>query len=94
MDNYTNNENCVEFLNLQRTMTVSFCSQKWINKIKKYAESHPDQVKIIANNEDGSICAHIPTKWLKISPPRQGREMTEEEKDAARERLRLYREGK
>ena len=50
-----NNENCVEFLNNQKTMTVSFCSQKWITKIKKLSQSNPDDVEIIAENKDGSI---------------------------------------
>ena len=54
-----NNENCVEFLNNQKTMTVSFCSQKWITKIKKLSQSNPDDVEIIAENKDGSICGAV-----------------------------------
>ena len=57
-----NNENCVEFLNNQKTMTVSFCSQKWITKIKKLSQSNPDDVEIIAENKDGSICARLSIK--------------------------------
>ena len=50
----SNNENCIEFLNNQHDITVSFCSQKWINKVKKLHESCPDDVKIMAENKDGS----------------------------------------
>ena len=50
-----NNENCIEFLNNQHQFTVSFCMPKWINKIKKLKEEHPDDINIIAENQDGSI---------------------------------------
>ena len=85
-----NNENCVEFLNNQKTMTVSFCSQKWITKIKKLSQSNPDDVEIIAENKDGSICAKLPIKFLKISAPRK---VSEEQRQAASERFRKLREN-
>ena len=40
------------------------------------------------NNEDGSICAHVPVSWLRISPPRQ---YTEEQRQQMGERLRQNR---
>lgn len=86
-----NIENVIEFLNNQDTVTVSFCSRKWINKIKRLNEKNPEEVKIIAENKDGSICAHLPVKYLKISPPRK---VSEEQKQAAGERLRKFRENK
>lgn len=82
-----NNENCLEFLTRQRTMTVTFCSRSWINKIKKYAKSHPDAVTILKINVDGSICAQIPTAWLKISPPRKTN-LTEDQRRELSERFR------
>ena len=81
----SNNENCVEFLNNQHTITVSFCMQKWINKVKRLKEQHPDDVKILAENEDGSICAKLPIKYLKISAPKR---VSEEQRQAASERLK------
>ena len=54
---------------------------KWINKIKKLKEEHPDDIKIIAENEDGSICAKLPMKYLKISAPRK---VSEEQRQAAK----------
>ena len=49
----------------------TFCTseRKWIGRIKKYAESHPDDVKIRTENEDGSIVAIVPKTWFKLSPP-------------------------
>ena len=84
-----NNDNCVEFLNNQKTMTVSFCSQKWITKIKKLSQSNPDDVEIIAENKDGSICAKLPIKYLKISAPRK---VSDEQRQKASERFKKLRE--
>ena len=84
-----NNENCVEFLNNQKTMTVSFCCQKWITKIKKLSQSNPDDVEIIAENKDGSICAKLPIKFLKISAPRK---VSDEQRQKASERFKKLRE--
>lgn len=84
-----NIENVIEFLNNEKTVTVSFCSRKWINKTKRLHEKNPNEVKIIAENKDGSICATLPVKYLKISPPRK---ISEEQKQAAGERLRKFRE--
>lgn len=44
-------------------------------------------------NKDGSVCAKIPLKWIKINPgSKTGRVMTEEQKEAARIRLQNARE--
>lgn len=82
---YNNIENCIEFLNGQSEITVSFCSQKWINKIKKLHDKHPEDVEILAENNDGSIYAKLPIKYLKISAPKM---VSEEQRQAASERLK------
>lgn len=86
-------ENNIEWYTGDATATVSFTQRKWVNKMKKYANEY-DEVEIAAENEDGSICAHVPVSWIKISPPRKGREYTEDEKAKIAERFRLAREGK
>lgn len=44
-------------------------------------------------NSDGSICCRIPKKWLKINPGSANkREMSEEQRQAAAERLKFARE--
>lgn len=85
------NENVIEFLRDSKTATVTFSQGRYVSKIKRLAESYPDECQIIHENEDGSILAHIPTKWINISK-RTGREMTDEEKSANAERLKAYRE--
>lgn len=76
-------ENNIEWLNGQQTVTVTLSQGKFINKVKKLAEQRED-VEIVAENKDGSICAHLPLKFIKISAPRQ---LTEEQRERARERL-------
>lgn len=59
-------------------------------KIMKYAISHSSEVDV-KENKDGSIVAHVPIKWVKVSPPKQ---MSEEQKIAAGERMRKMHENK
>lgn len=80
-------ENVIEWLNGQQTVTVTFSQPRFINKVKKLAETNPE-VQILAENTDGSICAHVPLKFIKLSAPRQ---MTEEQREQARERLKNAR---
>ena len=83
-----NNENCIEFLSGERSAVVSFTNRKHINRIKKLYEERKDDFKYFHENTDGSICAKIPIKWIKInSGSKTGRIMTEEQKEAARIRL-------
>lgn len=57
----------------------------WKSKLMRYAESHPEEVKLIAENKDGSALFHVPVNWIKCSPPRK---LSEEQKEAAAERFR------
>lgn len=83
-----NNENCIEFLSGERSAVVSFTNRKHINRIKKLYEERKDDFKYFHENTDGSICAKIPLKWVKLNPgSKTGRVMTEEQKEAARIRL-------
>lgn len=84
----------MEWLTGDKVGVVTFSQKRWVSKLLKYAEDYPEDVEIIAKNSDGSVFAHVPVSWFKFSPPRKGREMTDEEKAAAAERLRKARENK
>jgi len=86
-------DNVFEWYTGEKMATVTFSQKKWVNKLKKYAENDKD-IEIIAENDDGSIVAHVPVSYFKFSPPRKGREFTEEEKAAAAIRLAKAREKK
>ena len=87
-------DNCFEWILGETTASVTFSQKKFVNKLKKLAKQYPDNVEIIAENEDGSICAHVPVSWFKFSPPKKGREFTDEEKQAAAERMLKARNAK
>ena len=59
----------------------------------RLAEDRPNDVEILAypDDNDGAILAHVPKSWMKVSPPAK-RTMTDEQRAAAAERLRLARE--
>lgn len=82
-------ENNIEWLKGNITATAFFTQGKYINRIKKLAEQNED-CEIFENN-DGSILAHFPVKWIKISPTRQ---MSEERKQAASKRFKEMWEKK
>ena len=85
-------ENVIEFLKNAKTATVSFSQGRFIRKIRKMKELYPDQVDI-RYDDHGVVTAHIPVSAIRIGivPPR---EMTEEQKAEARERLRAWRESR
>ena len=90
-----NTENVLEFISGTHTATVTFTNKKHINRIKKLYEERKDDFKYFVENSDGSVCAKIPLKWIKINPgSKTGRVMTEEQKEAARIRLQKARENK
>lgn len=81
------NENVIEWLTGSDTVLVTLSQKKYINKIKKLATTH-SEVVIESENKDGSILAKLPLKFIRITPTRQ---LTEEQRNQARERLKKYR---
>ncbi len=87
-------ENVIEFLLNQKVMAVTLTQRKLANRVKEYAERYPEEVRIVKENSDGSIFAKMPTRYLRIVRPSEGRVFTEEEKEASRKRLELGRPWK
>ena len=65
MDRLT--ENLIEWITGSKTATVTFSQKKYVNRIKRLAEKHPDVIEIVAENEDASITAHIPVKAIHLT---------------------------
>lgn len=82
-----NNENAVEFINGDKTCTVSFTNVRLCNRIKKLYKDHSDKFERFEINGDGSVYARIPLRWLKISAPRETN-YTEEQKKEIHDRLK------
>lgn len=85
-------ETAVGYLNVDDYATFSSNEKKWVNKIIRLYTLHPSKVQIIhwPDENQGTIVARVPKHWLKVSPPRQ---MSDEQKAAAAERLRAMRES-
>ena len=79
-------ENAIEWINGQDMVTVTLSQGRYISKIKKLAEKFPDEVKIVKENTNGTILAHIPLNYIKIN--RASRDLTEEEREELAERAR------
>lgn len=86
-------ENVIEFLNGQKRATVTLSQGRYKTKVEKLAKERPDECKILARNPDGTILAHVPTSWVKISPPRKV-EMSEDRKEELRKQLTNARNKK
>ena len=78
------NENVIEFLKDEERATVTFSQGRYKSKIKRLAKAYPEECEIVAENPDGSLCAHIPVKWAKISLPRK---VSDEQREAFRTRM-------
>ena len=83
-------ENNIEWITGDNTMSITLTSQRHITRIRKLAERKPEEVKIVAN-KDGSIYATLPLSYLKFNPPM---DLTEEQKEKLRKRVRVAREKK
>lgn len=69
--------------------------KKWINRIKKLIEEHPEDMRVIRlpENNDGCIYVELPPSWLKVQPPRKV-EMTDERREQLSRRLAEVRAKK
>lgn len=61
------NENAIEFLSREQYATVTFSNRKHISRIKKLYSERKDEFKYFIENKDGTVCAKLPLKWVKIN---------------------------
>lgn len=85
-------ETSCDHISGSKTVTVFTSERKWLNRLHKYQELHPDMVKIIHENNDGSILAHVPESWLKITPTRK-RVLSEEQRLDMSNRMKNIRKN-
>ena len=87
------NEFCIDWTRGAETAGVTLPNATAMkSRVMKLAEKHPDEVKILATNPDGSIFANVPVRYVKISRPK---EVSPEQAAAAGERFRkMWADGK
>lgn len=77
-------ENVLEWLKDADQATLTLSQPRTITRVRQLAAKHPEECEIVAENKDGSVCAHVPVKWIKIAPPKQ---FTDEQKKEMAVRL-------
>jgi hypothetical protein len=92
------NENAIEFLSGEQYVTVTFSNRKHISRIKKLYSERKDEFKYFIENKDGTVCAKLPLKWVKINAgalpgSTKKREMSEEQKAEFAKRIKAIRES-
>ena len=87
-------ETCVTRIQDDDHISVYTSERKYINKIYKLKEQYPDEVVITNVNSDGSICVNLPYDWMPFPKPKAKRTLTEEQKQAASERMKKARQQK
>ena len=82
-------ETCVEYIKGEPYLTWYSDEPKWVNRIKQLAEDNADVY--IINDSGDSVMAHCPVSWFKPPKPPIKRNMTEEQRQAAAERMKNMR---
>lgn len=85
------NENVIEWLRGDKVAAVTApSSSKLKGMITRLNARYPDEVKILAANQDGSIFAHVPVDYVVIRKPKQ-MNFTDEQRAELSERMKKMR---
>ena len=82
-------ETSVEYIKGERYLTWYSDEPKWANRIRQLAADNAD-VQIISHDGEG-VLAHCPVSWFKAPKPPIKRNMTDEQRQAAAERMKNMR---
>lgn len=82
-------ETSVEHIKGENYLTWYSDEPKWANRIRQLAADNAD-VNIISDDGEG-VLAHCPVSWFKPPKPPIKRNMTDEQRQAAAERMKNMR---
>ena len=82
-------ETSVEYIKGERYLTWYSDEPKWANRIRQLAADNAD-VYIISDDGEG-VLAHFPVSWFKPPKPPIKRNMTDEQRQAAADRMKNMR---
>ena len=86
------NEFAIEWTKTRKYAGVTVPSGSALkSKLMKYAKTRSNEVKLKAENDDGSAYFHIPISYIKVSPPRR---VSDKQREATGERSRKMWEEK
>ncbi len=87
------NENVVEWITGEEYGWYMITEKPLKKRIKQLYKTRKDRFMHYKENKDGSIYVCMPHAWLKVNPEKKSKpEMTEEQKNTARENLSKARE--
>ena len=84
-------ETAVEYIKGENDLTWYSDDPKWVNRIRQLADGNAE-VQIV-NDTGDSIYAHCPVSWFKSPKPPIKRNMTDEQRQAAAERMKNARDS-
>lgn len=87
-------ETSIDRIQGETSCSVFTSELKFINQIKKWAQKYPNKVSIIAENDDGSILAHVPNEWFNFVGPKKQYNLSQEQREARAARMRAVAEAK
>lgn len=80
-------ETILLYNNAEKEANVYSCNEDVKKQVRQLAKDFPEQVKIKRDDEI-TIDAVVPKKWIKIVPPRK---LSDEQRKAAAERMKSVR---
>ena len=80
------NETAIDHYGGEKFAGVSTGERTLISRLNKLAEQYPDDVKVVAVNQEG-MYYKVPWNWISIRPPRK-MNLTDEQRAAIGARLR------
>ena len=74
---------------------MSSDERKWIGRIRRLKEQHPDEVRIITEPEDndGCIYAELPKEWLQVRPPKKMNYTDEQRQEMSDRMKQMHMDG-
>lgn len=90
---YSNNENAIEWLKGDERITVTLSDQHLWAVVRRLAKKYPDKVEVLAEPKEngGYMYAHLPLSFLQIRDPGKRPDVSEEQREFAREVARKGR---
>ena len=87
-------ETCITRLDDENFCVVYSCESKYIQELKNLKKKYPNEVLVVHDYGKDGIEVQVPMKWFKFVKPPIKKNLTDEQKLAAAERMAKAREAK
>lgn len=84
-------ETIISYNQAESTASVFTFEPRKIRALRKCAEDHPEECKIVREGPEEAVEFEVPKKWIKVKPPKK-LDLTEEQREVLRERMKRIRE--